>query len=385
MLESEQFEIKIKPEQMLKKDNKDRVMEANCAVCNQQIPKDRVHYGGVSCYSCRAFFRRNTQREELPVCKSDGNCEITHEDRKQCSACRYSKCLRIGMKPENVLTEDDKKKRFKKHLKKKESEAGSGSVSDSPLWDAPSSSPSPPGHAKFPNFMTNTFQNNLQHLLFAQGAAGRASLLSANSRLSPPLPSPARSPIQTFSASPFPMMGSEFTKSPPSLSPVRDVEAARFLKSRGWFSQVPSMASPNLATHYAVSPYNHTELFMRPVIKEEEEVQVQDFSLPLRRNEERQSVITFPRLIKPEPELFREFIDPQNEESFPEQESRELGPQNLSLKRESTDIDGDEDTDDGQYVHKKFRTTVEKTEAESLVRAQLPRRSVIMHASSARI
>jgi len=181
------------------------------------------------------------------------------------------------------------------------------------------------------------------------------------------------------------MIGSEFTKSPPSLSPVRDVEAARFLKSRGWFSQVPSMASPNLATHYAVSPYNHTELFMRPVIKEEEEVEVQDFSLPLRRNEERQSVITFPRLIKPEPELFREFIDPQIEESFPEQESRELGPQNLSLKRECTDIDGDEDTDDGQYVHKKFRTTVEKTEAESLVRAQLPRRSVIMHASSARV
>ena len=45
----------------------------------------------------RAFFRRNTQREELPVCKSDGNCEITHEDRKQCSACRYSKCLRYGV------------------------------------------------------------------------------------------------------------------------------------------------------------------------------------------------------------------------------------------------------------------------------------------------
>jgi len=369
---------------MLIKEHKDKVMEANCAVCNQQIPKDRVHYGGVSCYSCRAFFRRNTQREELPVCKSDGNCEITHEDRKQCSACRYSKCLRIGMKPENVLTEDDKKKRFKKHLKKKESETGSDSLSGSPLWDAPSGSPSPPGHAKFPSFMTNSFQNNLQHLLFAQGAAGRASLLSANSRLSPPLPSPARSPIQTFSASPFSMIGSEFTKSPQSLSPVRDAEAARFLKSRGWFSQVPSMASPDLATRYSVSPYNHTELFMRPVIKEEE-VEVQDFSLPLRRSEERQSVITFPRLIKTEPRLFQEFIDPQMEESFPGQESSELGPENLSLKRESTDIEGDEDTDDGQYVHKKFRTTVEKTEAENLVRAQLPRRSVIMHASSARL
>lgn len=359
-------------------------MEGECAVCYQKIPKDRIHYGGVSCYSCRAFFRRNTQREELPVCKSDGNCEVTHVDRKQCSACRYSKCIRIGMKPELVLTEDDKKKRFKKFLKKKESEAGSsGSLSCSPLWDAPSSPPSPPVHNKYPNFMTNTFQNNL-HLLFAQGAAGRANLLNANHRLSPPSPSPARSPIQTFGASHFSMMGSEFTKSPPSLSPVRDVEAARFLKSRGWFSP-PGMVSPNLASRYSVSPYNQTELFMRPHIKEEALVEAQDFSLSLRRNEERQSVIScHPRMIKPEPGLFQEFVDPQLEEPFLEQESSsESGPENLSLKRESTD----DETDEGQYVHKKFRTTVERSEEEeeSLARAQLTRRSVIMHASHARV
>lgn len=287
------------------------------------------------------------------------------------------------MKPELVLTEDDKKKRFKKFLKKKESEASTGSLSCSPLWDAPSAPPSPPVHNKYPNFMTNTFQNNL-HLLFAQGAAGRANLLNANNRLSPP--SPARSPIQTFSASPFPMMGSEFTKSPPSLSPVRDVEAARFLKSRGWFSP-PGLASPNLATRYSVSPYNQTELFMRPHIKEEAMAEARDFSLSLRRNEERQSVITFPRMIKPEPGLFQEFVDPQLEEHFLEQESsNESGPENLSLKRESTD----DETDDGQYVHKKFRTTVERTEEEeeeSLARAQLTRQSVIVtnHASHARV
>lgn len=291
---------------------------------------------------------------------------------------------RIGMKPELVLTEDDKKKRFKKFLKKKESEAGSsGSLSCSPLWDAPSSPPSPPVHNKYPNFMTNTFQNNL-HLLFAQGAAGRANLLNANHRLSPPSPSPARSPIQTFGASHFSMMGSEFTKSPPSLSPVRDVEAARFLKSRGWFSP-PGMVSPNLASRYSVSPYNQTELFMRPHIKEEALVEAQDFSLSLRRNEERQSVIScHPRMIKPEPGLFQEFVDPQLEEPFLEQESSsESGPENLSLKRESTD----DETDEGQYVHKKFRTTVERSEEEeeSLARAQLTRRSVIMHASHARV
>ena len=40
-----------------------------CAVCHVAMEKTRVHYGGVSCYSCRAFFRRTTQREELAKCK----------------------------------------------------------------------------------------------------------------------------------------------------------------------------------------------------------------------------------------------------------------------------------------------------------------------------
>ena len=30
---------------------------ATCGVCELPTPKTRVHYGGVSCYSCRAFFR----------------------------------------------------------------------------------------------------------------------------------------------------------------------------------------------------------------------------------------------------------------------------------------------------------------------------------------
>jgi len=100
--------------------------ESSCAVCHQPIPQGRVHYGGVSCYSCRAFFRRNTQREEILMCKGPkgkGECIITYIDRKQCSSCRYDKCLRIGMQPELVLTEDEKKKRFEKLLRKKEKEA----------------------------------------------------------------------------------------------------------------------------------------------------------------------------------------------------------------------------------------------------------------------
>merc|ERR1719507_770305 len=95
---------------------------AECAVCHQPIPKGRVHYGGGSCYSCRAFFRRNTQREELPTCKNGSSCRVTYQDRKQCSACRYSKCLTIGMRPELVLDANGKQERFKKYLRKKNEE-----------------------------------------------------------------------------------------------------------------------------------------------------------------------------------------------------------------------------------------------------------------------
>lgn len=31
--------------------------EGVCQVCEQSLPKVRVHYGGITCYSCRAFFR----------------------------------------------------------------------------------------------------------------------------------------------------------------------------------------------------------------------------------------------------------------------------------------------------------------------------------------
>merc|ERR1712025_1168582 len=87
---------------------------AECLVCHQETPKARVHYGGVSCYSCRAFFSRNTQRADLPLCKGEGSCNVTHKERKQCAACRYQKCLLVGMKRELVLNEDEKKVRFKK-------------------------------------------------------------------------------------------------------------------------------------------------------------------------------------------------------------------------------------------------------------------------------
>jgi len=46
-------------------------------------------------------------------------CFITTANRRRCQRCRYNRCLKAGMKPESVLTDDQKKIRFRKvNLKK---------------------------------------------------------------------------------------------------------------------------------------------------------------------------------------------------------------------------------------------------------------------------
>ena len=95
-----------------------------CLICKDMIMKHTcIHYGGLSCYSCRAFFRRANQESKKAVfeCKFDGNCEVTVKTRRKCQKCRYELCLKAGMRPENVLTPDQKSVRFRKKRMKTES------------------------------------------------------------------------------------------------------------------------------------------------------------------------------------------------------------------------------------------------------------------------
>ena len=68
------------------------------------------------------FFRRAHQKTKTPkfYCKQNNACEITVKNRRRCQKCRYDLCLKIGMTPKAVLTEDQKKIRFKNAIKKKE-------------------------------------------------------------------------------------------------------------------------------------------------------------------------------------------------------------------------------------------------------------------------
>ena len=91
-----------------------------CKVCFAPAGK-HVHYGAITCFSCRAFFRRSiqTSQSRTYVCRRKGNCTISPDTRKGCQKCRFEQCITIGMKPGWVLNDDERARRFRKNREKK--------------------------------------------------------------------------------------------------------------------------------------------------------------------------------------------------------------------------------------------------------------------------
>lgn len=104
-----------------------------CYICKETTTKEHcIHYGALACFSCRAFFRRSHQsmqdkgptpdgKRRLPefVCKKSGKCNVTPKTRRRCQKCRYDLCIKAGMQPEAVMTEDQVKVRFRKMFTKR--------------------------------------------------------------------------------------------------------------------------------------------------------------------------------------------------------------------------------------------------------------------------
>jgi Zinc finger, C4 type (two domains) len=61
----------------VKKVEDDRI----CPVCAEEAPPGETHhphYGGICCYSCRAFFRRANQKSKTPTLKCKKGIIITN-------------------------------------------------------------------------------------------------------------------------------------------------------------------------------------------------------------------------------------------------------------------------------------------------------------------
>lgn len=72
-----------------------------CPICGDEI--SGFHYGTFSCESCKGFFKRTVQNKKEFTCHSgDGECNITSFNRKRCPACRFSKCIKAGMRVDAI-------------------------------------------------------------------------------------------------------------------------------------------------------------------------------------------------------------------------------------------------------------------------------------------
>ncbi|CAF3151989.1 unnamed protein product [Rotaria sp. Silwood2] len=83
-----------------------------CSVCGDI--STGIHFGGNSCESCKAFFRRSVQclRFQNYKCSNDEQCPVNTSTRKVCQFCRYTKCTAIGMKPKWVLSDQEREEKY---------------------------------------------------------------------------------------------------------------------------------------------------------------------------------------------------------------------------------------------------------------------------------
>ncbi|XP_070578777.1 estrogen-related receptor gamma-like [Ptychodera flava] len=88
-----------------------------CLVCGDIA--SGYHYGVASCEACKAFFKRTVQGNIQYICPAVNECDITKRRRKSCQACRYRKCLQMGMLKEGVRLDRVRGGRQKYHTKRR--------------------------------------------------------------------------------------------------------------------------------------------------------------------------------------------------------------------------------------------------------------------------
>lgn len=107
------------------------VDESKCHVCGDKSTGS--HFGGISCESCKAFFRRSVQKSRFAEykCSYSGECKMNTSTRKICQFCRYKHCVMIGMKSKWVLSDDERYQKYGNRRKQQRKTALDTSVDSS--------------------------------------------------------------------------------------------------------------------------------------------------------------------------------------------------------------------------------------------------------------
>ncbi|KAI6238832.1 hypothetical protein M3Y99_00640100 [Aphelenchoides fujianensis] len=75
-------------------------MPAPCKICGGE--PSAIHFGGRSCRSCKAFFRRCLKLNRRYTCSLGNECLVSKTARFYCRGCRWRLCLEAGMDPKLV-------------------------------------------------------------------------------------------------------------------------------------------------------------------------------------------------------------------------------------------------------------------------------------------
>ncbi|CAG5100085.1 Oidioi.mRNA.OKI2018_I69.XSR.g16835.t1.cds [Oikopleura dioica] len=86
------------PHQKLQPKVDSDIDEKICVVCEDFATG--YHFNAMTCEGCKGFFRRT-------------NCAVTRQNRRQCQACRFQKCLTKGMKRDCILSDLELNKKRK--------------------------------------------------------------------------------------------------------------------------------------------------------------------------------------------------------------------------------------------------------------------------------
>ncbi|KAG7158604.1 uncharacterized protein LOC121878292 [Homarus americanus] len=92
--------------------------EKRCGVCGDGARS--MHFGGMACDSCKAFFRRSVQSGAYKTfqCPDTETCTISKQNRKICQYCRFKKSQENGMEINWVMSETDRMMLWKNRLAK---------------------------------------------------------------------------------------------------------------------------------------------------------------------------------------------------------------------------------------------------------------------------